>query len=148
MGELEFDSSNVTVVFDARIGSRRDEVDGIVEGLMQVIRALPCAREHLDEVHLALSEALANAVIHGNRDDPTKQVHIRAGCANGEQLLLAITDQGPGFDFSAIPDPTTAENIFSTHGRGIFLMNRLMDQAEYRLGGRQVVLRKRVSGRM
>jgi anti-sigma regulatory factor (Ser/Thr protein kinase) len=60
-------------------------------------------------------------------------------------LVLVITDEGEGFDPSGLPDPTVSENIFATHGRGVFLIKQLMDQAEYRKGGRQLVLRKRLS---
>jgi serine/threonine-protein kinase RsbW len=55
-------------------------------------------------------------------------------------LSLVITDEGQGFDPAAIPDPTSAENIFSNRGRCLFLINRLMGKAEHRLAGRQVVL--------
>jgi serine/threonine-protein kinase RsbW len=142
--ECEIDLSQLSVVLDESIESRLELVGTVVERLIGVVRSLPCAQAHLDEVQLALSEALANAIIHGNRNDPSKRVHVWGACAAGELLLLAITDEGEGFDAAAIPDPTLAENVFCEHGRGIFLMNRLMDSAEHRLGGRQVVLRKRV----
>jgi serine/threonine-protein kinase RsbW len=144
--ECAIDPSKLTVVLDESIESRVEQVGSVVEHLMELVRSLPCAQAHLDEVQLALTEALANAVIHGNQGDPRKRVHIWGACAAGEQLVLAITDEGEGFDAASIPDPTLAENVFCDHGRGIFLMNRLMDSAEHRLGGRQVVLRKRVRG--
>jgi serine/threonine-protein kinase RsbW len=143
--ECEFDPGTLRVVLDETIESRSELIGPVVERLMQVVSSLPCALEHLDEVRLALSEALANAIIHGNREDPSKRVHIWGACAGDEQLILMVTDEGEGFDPAAVPDPTMAENIFCDHGRGIFLMNRLMDSAEHRLGGRQVVLRKRVA---
>jgi serine/threonine-protein kinase RsbW len=144
MQELEYDPQKITVILDEFIESRRDMVDEFVTRLMRPVAEMPCAQAHLPEIELALSEGLANAIIHGNREDPSKLVHVWVGCVNGEQLLLVITDQGAGFDADSIPNPTVAENIYSSHGRGIFLMNRLMDQAEHRLGGRQLVLRKRV----
>jgi serine/threonine-protein kinase RsbW len=57
-------------------------------------------------------------------------------------MLLVVRDAGPGFDPTQVPDPTTAENIYAGHGRGIFLMRQLMDHVQYEEGGRQVVMKK------
>jgi serine/threonine-protein kinase RsbW len=86
-------------------------------------------------------EAMTNALIHGNREDPTKIVNICGGCTERSELLIDITDQGEGFDPSTLPDPTAAENLYEGHGRGVFLMKRLVDKREFNLGGRQVILR-------
>lgn len=142
MPEIEFDACEITPVFDEVIESRIELLGPAIDRLMGVIAGLACAREHLDQVRLALTEALSNAIVHGNREDPSKRVEIWGGCANGEHIFLSVTDEGDGFDPASIPDPTIADNIFSSHGRGVFLMRRLMDHAEHRLGGRQVVLRK------
>jgi len=142
--EFELDSLQLEPIFTEVIESRRELVDGLVGRLMDVVQSMPCAQEHLDAVRLALYEALANAIIHGNREHPEKKVKVSVACADQENLLIAVTDEGEGFDPATIPDPTLAENIYSSGGRGLFLMNCLMDQAEFRMGGRQVVLRKRV----
>ena len=144
MLECDFDASNLSLTFSEVVESRRNLVDEATGRIMRIIRAMPCARDDLDDVALALTEALANAIIHGNREDPGKKVHVWGACEGHQKLLLVITDEGEGFDPASIPDPTLAENIFSNHGRGIFLINRLMPEAEYRMGGRQVVLRKKV----
>ena len=90
-------------------------------------------------------EALTNAVIHGNREDPAKAVTVCAGCNRRAELLVCVTDQGEGFDPSALPDPTADGNMHEGHGRGVFLMRRLVDEVEFHLGGRQVILRKRMA---
>ena len=144
MTECEYDLAGLMLSFHLTIESRRDLSEQATEEIMRVVRTLPCAQDNLDDVRLALAEALANAIIHGNREDASKKVEICGGCDRQEQLLLVITDQGEGFDPSALPDPTSPENISSSHGRGVFLINRLVDQAEFNLGGRQVVLRKRL----
>jgi serine/threonine-protein kinase RsbW len=80
---------------------------------------------------VALSEALANAMLRGNRDDRSKPVHVRA-TFDGRDLILEIVDQGRGFDLddcSSI-DPTLPENLLREDGRGLFLMKRLMDRVE------------------
>jgi serine/threonine-protein kinase RsbW len=145
MKEYGIDTSNLTMVFREVTESRRDLVNEAVVRIMEIVRSMPCAQENLDTIDLALTEALANAIIHGNREDPSKKVEIYGACEGHEKLLLVITDEGQGFEPAAIPDPTNAENIFSGHGRGLFLINRLMCHAEHRLGGRQVVLRKSVA---
>jgi serine/threonine-protein kinase RsbW len=60
-------------------------------------------------------------------------------------VVIAVTDHGDGFDPAVLADPTSGENIFAGHGRGVFLMRHLVDEVEFNLGGRQVVLRKRVA---
>src|SRR5262252_1324036 len=90
-----------------------------------------------------ITEALANAVVHGNRQGPCKSVQICGGCERSGNLLLAITDQGDGFDHNLVPDPTSGDNLLSKHGRGILLISRLMDSLEFRLNGRQLIMRKR-----
>ena len=145
MREGEFNASNLSWIFHEVIESSHHALGEAVSRIMAIVRAMPCAQESLEDVTLALEEALANAIIHGNRGDPSKKVEIFGACEDHEKLLLVITDEGEGFDPPAIPDPTLAENIYSTGGRGIFLMNRLMDQMEFRKGGRQIVLRKRVA---
>jgi serine/threonine-protein kinase RsbW len=91
---------------------------------------------------LVLSEAIDNAIVHGNQEDLKKKVQICGGLEDGNRLVLVITDEGAGFDPTSIPDPLCDQNILRPHGCGVFLMQRLMDKAEFRLGGQQVVLRK------
>ncbi len=146
MHECNYDPSDLRVILDEEIAASKDNIDSALIQLVERIGEMECARGHLREIELALAEALANALVHGNREDPSKHIHIWAGCARDEQIIIAVTDEGEGFTLDAVPNPTIAENIFSTHGRGIYLMNCLMDSAEHRLGGRQVVMRKRVAG--
>ena len=120
-----------------------DALGEAADRVIRIIQTLPCVQEDLDDLRPALFEALANAVIHGNREDLNKTVGICGGC-DGAQFCIAITDQGDGFDPAALPDPTAGGNIDSAHGRGVFLMRRLVDEVEFNLGGRQVVLRKRL----
>ncbi len=144
MDELGFDPEECSLLFEVTVPSVRDAVPNAADEIMDYIRAMPCAQLHLDEVRLALVEALANAVVHGNKENPDKKVTVHGACERGERLLLAVTDEGDGFDPSTLPNPTLAENLYANHGRGVYLICQLLPESEYRLGGRQVILRKRV----
>lgn len=127
------------------IPSTIEALNAIEEKVMAVIKNLACAPEDLLGVSLSLREALANAVLHGSRNDPAKRVLVSCFCdceADGG-LLLVVRDEGPGFDLNTVPDPRDAEAIHSWHGRGIYLMRHFMDEVAYADKGREVRLRKR-----
>ena len=86
-----------------------------------------------------MTEAVNNAIVHGNKLDPEKSVTV--GCAvDGQNLVFRITDEGPGFDHNNLPDPTAPENIEKPHGRGVFLMRHLADECAFEDDGRIVEL--------
>ena len=97
-----------------------------------------------DEVYgnimVATMEATNNAIIHGNNSDPNKNVKIEILFGDRE-LKIHIEDQGLGFDYSNIPDPTSPENLEKIDGRGIFLMESLSDEILYLEDGRIVELK-------
>ena len=87
-------------------------------------------RQVMLNVPVALTEALSNAILRGNREDPGKQVHVHAR-VDSEQLVVEVVDEGVGFDLErCMRDPTTPENIEREYGRGLFLMRKLMDRVE------------------
>ena len=100
-----------------------------------------------DEVYgnilVATMEATNNAIIHGNNSDPKKLVKIEM-LMEQKELMVHIEDQGHGFDYSTVPDPTAPENLEKINGRGIFLMERLSDEILYLENGRIVVLKFRI----
>jgi serine/threonine-protein kinase RsbW len=100
-----------------------------------------------DEVYgnvlVATMEATNNAIIHGNNSDPEKIVKIEM-LLEKKELMVHIEDQGAGFDYSTVPDPTAPENLEKINGRGIFLMERLSDEILYLENGRIVVLKFRI----
>lgn len=93
-------------------------------------------------IKLALEEGLTNAVRHGNRFDPNKQIHVTFDI-NSDQVVITITDQGDGFDPETVPDPTLDENLEKPAGRGIMLMMAYMDEVNYSKQGKQLRLVKR-----
>jgi serine/threonine-protein kinase RsbW len=88
-------------------------------------------------IKLALEEALINAIKHGNKLDPAKQVHVEAN-VTPQQTEIIIEDEGPGFDRACVPDPTQQENLERCSGRGILLMEAYMSRVEWSRGGRRV----------
>jgi serine/threonine-protein kinase RsbW len=95
-----------------------------------------------DDIELALGEALLNAVIHGNAQDPYKRVYVTTRCNSDGEVSITIRDQGLGFDSRAVPDPTAPENRMSSHGRGIYLIRSLMDEVSFDEGGTVLHMRK------
>jgi serine/threonine-protein kinase RsbW len=92
-------------------------------------------------VEVALREALANAIIHGNHQDPEKNVYV--GCIAGiDEVSIVVRDEGYGFDFDRRADPTHPQNLESSHGRGIYLMESMMDEVHFERGGAVVYMRK------
>ncbi len=94
------------------------------------------------EVQLAVQEALANAIHHGCKDDPSKQVQCCVSFDAKGELVVVVRDPGPGFDPAAVPSPLDENNLLKQSGRGVFLINQLMDTVEFTEEGRQVRMRK------
>jgi serine/threonine-protein kinase RsbW len=90
-----------------------------------------------------LTEALANAVVHGAKSDPSKIVECDVACDDKHGILIVVRDPGPGFDPSKIADPCQGENIYSNHGRGIYLINQLMDEVKFHKNGTEIHMLKR-----
>jgi serine/threonine-protein kinase RsbW len=124
--------------------SLRSEVSAIspfADTLMRLIRKCRWVPGNEGDVEAALREDLANAVIHGNHEDPRKQVYV--DCRGGtDEISIVIRDEGQGFGISEVPDPIAPENIASSSGRGIYLMKTLMDEVRFERGGAIVYMRK------
>ena len=116
-------------------------ISPFVDRLMLLFRKCGCVSDGESGVEIALREALANAIIHGNHENPGKHVRVRCRCEPSE-ISIAVKDEGRGFDINKIADPTAPENTRSVHGRGIYLMKALMDEVRFEEGGVVVHMRK------
>ena len=98
----------------------------------------------VDDIHLriALVEAITNAVEHGNKMDREKEVEITAEI-KASQVIFSVKDQGEGFDYKNLPDPTEPENLNKVRGRGVFLIHKIMDQVHFNPKGNQITMIKR-----
>jgi serine/threonine-protein kinase RsbW len=106
-----------------------------------------CAKFQVQEdyygnILIALTEAVNNAIYHGNKQDPEKSVVVKYS-ASEEEFEFIIEDEGAGFDFENVPDPTSPESIEKPNGRGVFLMKHLSDDIEFEDEGRLVIMRFR-----
>lgn len=118
-------------------------MEGTVHEIMGVIAQAGCAIEHEWQVELALREALANAVLHGAKGDAAKEVAVSVACANRFGVLIVVRDPGEGFDPNCVPSPIIGENVYSDHGRGIFLISQIMDEVRFEKGGTEIHMLKR-----
>lgn len=137
----DFESKNLILKLQKTLEGRIDAIPPFVAGVMEVVQSMGCAVGKEREVEVALIEALANAVQHGCKNDPTKMVEVCVACDESRRLLVVIRDPGPGFDPSAIPNPIVGQNLLSTHGRGVFLINQLVDEVHYEKGGTEIHLK-------
>ena len=121
------------------IDSALENVEDAVEQVLCRVDANALPNEKLFGLRLALHEAIANAITHGNRNHPDLPVSIRY-LRTPEHVEVTIRDQGNGFDCQAVPDPTQGTNIFQCSGRGIYLMRKLVDSVDYNERGNEVTL--------
>ena len=132
-----------TCQLDLTVPAEPSAIPRITDGVSAVLRGKRWPEEDIMAVELALQEAIANAVRHGCKGDPTKRVQCCVTVDAAGEVVIVVRDPGPGFDPSKVPDPLGAENLFKPSGRGVFLINGLMDQVTYVDGGREVQMRKR-----
>ncbi len=140
--EPTLDPRKYALRFHTTLPSTRPAINRAVRKVLQVADELGGFAQSKADLEIALREALANAIIHGNRNHRKKRVLLRCYGEPEVGVLIVVRDEGSGFDPRDVPDPRSAERIFLHHGRGIFLMRELMDRVEHRDGGREVLLFK------
>lgn len=141
--QCEFDSEDLILRLNMSVPGEPAAVSPVVDQIMEIVSDMGCAEGKEHEIELALQEALANAVVHGCQGDPSRHVQVTVGCDQSRGMLILIRDPGPGFDPSQIPSPIVGQNIFASHGRGVYLINQLMDEVRYDKGGTEILMRKR-----
>ncbi len=127
---------------DVTIPATPNAISGVVDGVMQIAREMKCAEGNEFQIELALREALANAIVHGCNNDPSKKVECCVACTESSDVVIVVRDPGEGFIPSAVPNPLAAENVHATHGRGIYLINQLMDEVSFERNGAEIRMRK------
>ena len=138
----EFDQDKLLMRFESTIPADVRLISPVVESVMRIVVQMGCAAGKEFEVETALREALANAIVHGCGRDETKKVQFWVGCDESHGMLIVVRDPGPGFDPSKLASPLAGQEIYSTHGRGIYLINQLMDDVRLLRGGTEIHMRK------
>jgi serine/threonine-protein kinase RsbW len=141
--EYDFDPERLRLRVKVTLAASRNAVDPVVEQVMEAVHQMKCVDGKEDAIELALQEALANAVVHGAKEDPSKVVECLVACDEQRGILIIVRDPGEGFDPGAIPSCTVGENLYSNHGRGIFLINQLMDEVKFHKNGTEIHMVKR-----
>ena len=129
---------------DSWMPSNIQAISPMVDRLMRLIERAEWVPGAEFNVALAIREALGNAVVHGNQENPDKKVHIRCRCESGKELSIVVTDEGKGFDFLKILGNGLTSDTAGAHGRGIQLMRAYMDNVRFERGGSEVHMRKRL----
>jgi serine/threonine-protein kinase RsbW len=117
---------------------------GVIEVLLERLREAHWGERDLFGVHLAVEEALVNAIKHGNAERSDKRVLVEYHLES-DRIGIRISDEGSGFDPEAVPDPTAADQLELPNGRGIMLMKHYMTKVEYNQAGNSVWMEKRRS---
>ncbi len=131
---------------ELRLPSRIESVDEAASQAETFVKDNGLGDDFVSAIDLAVRESVANAVKHGNKFDPEKEVEVTFLCSpNGVEIL--VRDFGPGFDPEALPDPTDPANLLKANGRGILFMRTFMDEVEWSShdGGGMVVKMKKAT---
>lgn len=123
------------------IPSRTTAAGQIIDALLTQLEADQWNSQEVFGVHLAVEEALVNAIKHGNKEDPSKSVHVLVQTRPGT-VRVVIVDEGVGFNPEKVPDPTSPELLGKPHGRGLMLIHNFMTHVEYKGCGNELVMEK------
>jgi serine/threonine-protein kinase RsbW len=135
-------SRSSVLEIDSWMPSKIQAISPTVDRLMRLLEGSQCISGNEFDVELALREALGNAVVHGNQEDPEKKVHIRCHCGPGKGISIIVTDQGKGFDFGKVLAKGVTADPAAAHGHGIPLIEAYMDDVHFARGGSEVHMSK------
>jgi anti-sigma regulatory factor (Ser/Thr protein kinase) len=141
-GLMEFCS---TCQMNLTLPATPSSIHKVSEGLTQLLGKKGWRDDDIMKVDLAVQEALANGIRHGCKNDASKFIQCIVTTDASGELVVIVRDGGTGFEPEKVADPLKAENLLKTSGRGVFLINQLMDEVAFADGGREVQMRKRAS---
>ena len=122
------------------LSSKNESISHIEGYVSDFCSDLEISEDYYGNILVAVTEAVTNAIQHGNRYDSNKNVTLNFS-SKENKVTISVTDEGKGFDYNNIPDPTSPENIEKPNGRGVFLMKSLSDEVAFEDKGRKVILK-------
>jgi serine/threonine-protein kinase RsbW len=144
MNTNRVDMSDDTVLYTLQLPSKVDSITSVENFVDTLKDEYNIGDDTYANMLTCLSEATINAIVHGNKQDENKKVYINLEVHSGKRLQFTIADEGDGFDYNRLPDPTAPENIESLTGRGVFIIKHLADQCIFNLKGNEVELHFKV----
>jgi len=130
--------TKLDITFPAQV----DRIAGVVEKVVALARQLHGETDKEQEIALALTEALANAVKHGSKNDPSLKVQCQV-IAEGSAMTIIVRDSGPGFDPSSVANPLESAGLTADHGRGLHMIRQLVDEVRFERRGAEIRMTKR-----
>jgi len=124
---------------DITINSSVENLNFVEKEIESIFEDFNFSEEHFGNVLIAVTEAVNNAVHYGNQEDVTKVINLNFTSLK-DKLVVTVKDQGDGFDYESLPDPTDPNNLEKLEGRGIFLMKHLSDSISFSDNGSKVEL--------
>ena len=138
INQTEF--SDNTSLYTLQLPSRIDSITTLENFIDTLSEKYNFSDEIYANVLTCLSETVINGIIHGNHEDPEKKVFVNLEVIEDKRLIFTISDEGDGFDFNNLPDPTSPENLENLTGRGVFIIKRLADQCIFNSKGNELEL--------
>ena len=132
------DNSGFREVLNMSIPAEQNAIATVADAEADKLKNLSLAEEKQLEIGLAVQEALANAVVHGCKNDPTLTVRCCMMSDDNGRVFIAVSDPGPGYNPGSLADPKMQENLHADHGRGIYLIRQLMDEVRFERGGQEI----------
>lgn len=112
-----------------------EAIGNVADSVTEILVNLQVPEQKRLEIGLAIQEALVNAVVHGCKSDPSKEVWCRLQSDPNGRILITVTDPGPGFSPELLSDPKQPQNLYADHGRGVYLIRKLMDEVSFQRRG-------------
>jgi serine/threonine-protein kinase RsbW len=122
-----------------RITSKAENIILVEKMIEDICDVFNISEDYYGNILVAITEAVNNAIYHGNKADPTKSIDISFKSSNG-LVSFTVKDEGKGFGYDSLPDPTNPENLEKENGRGVFLMRNLADKVSFEDNGSKVIL--------
>jgi len=132
------DHSGLSELLDLSVAADSEAIGSVVDSVTATLERLEVPEQKRFEVALAVQEALANAVVHGCGNDPSKKVRCQLKSDPQGRVLISVTDPGPGFKPDLVADPLREQGVYADHGRGVYLIRQLMDEVHFASNGSEI----------